>query len=163
MRILEQSKDVLTLQNPARDFWFGNIFFLFSSPLIMLLLAGFGGWSIFLCLFLLASTFLLALTNIWASNIVKVCSFDKTLSKVTVKYHGLQVKIKDFPLQNVRKIEVIKSTGFAYGAVLEHYHLRLVTKNSVAITLSGEYVTEALLEAIASRVQEFLNLRNRSM
>lgn len=163
MRILEQSKNVLILQNPARDFWFGNIFLLFSSSLIMLLLAGFSGWFIFFCLFLLASTFLLALTNIWASKVVKVCSFDKTLSKVTVKYHGLQAKIKDFPLQNVRKIEVTKRIAVAYGAVLEHYYLSLVTGNSKPITLSEEYVTETSLEAIASRVQEFLNLRDRSM
>lgn len=164
MRILEQSEDILTLQNSAIDFWTGNIFLLFSSLLlIIVLIASPIGWWGSIYLVLLAAGFLLALTSIWASDVVKVCSFNKTLRKATVKYFGLQAKIKDFPLQNVRAVEVRKSTGYAYGAVLESAQLWLVIGNFGAISLSDGYDSVVSSEAIANQIREFLSLKERSL
>ncbi|MBD2563005.1 MULTISPECIES: hypothetical protein [Nostoc] len=52
---------------------------------------------------------------------MKDCSFNKALGRVTIKFQGLQTKIKDLPLQDIRAVEVRKTTGFAYGAVIENY------------------------------------------
>ncbi|MBW4430062.1 MAG: hypothetical protein KME50_38420 [Nostoc desertorum CM1-VF14] len=160
MKILEQTEDVLTLQNPARDFWFGMIFLLFGSPPAIVLFAMnamSGGWWGFLYLLVVTGGFCLALQQIWASDVVKVCSFNKALSKVTVKYHGLQTKIKDFPLQDVRRVEVRHRIGFAYGCAFEGHQLWLVTRNfNRNISLSEEGNNKASLEALANRVREFL-------
>lgn len=164
MRILEQSEDVLTLQNSALEFWFGNICFLFSCLLlIIVLIAASSGWWSFLCLVLLAVAFLSALKNLWASDAIKVCSFNKTLGKVTFKYYGLQAKIKDFPLQNVRTVEIRKNISYAYGAILETAEIWLVTENFGTISLSDGCDSVASSEVIANQIREFLSLRSRSM
>jgi hypothetical protein len=164
MRILEQSEYVLTLQNSAINFWFGNICLLFSGPLlIIVLIASPGGWWGSLYLVLLAVGFLAGLTNIWASDVVRICSFNKTLRKVTVKCYGLQAKIKDFPFQNVRAVEVRKSPFYAYGAVLESAQLWLITEHCGAISLSDGYDSVASSEAIATQIREFLSLKDRSL
>lgn len=157
MKILEQSEDILTLQNPGRDFWFGMIFLLFASLPVMVLFAMSSGWWGFLYLLVVTGGFCLVLQQTWASDVIKVCSFNKVLSKVTVKYHGLQTKIKDFPLQDVGTVEVRHRTGFAYGCAFERYQLWLVTKNfNRDISLSEEGNNKASLEALANRVREFL-------
>jgi hypothetical protein len=167
MRILEQTKDVLTLQNPARDFWFGNLFLFFGSPPIMVVLAiSKTGWK-FLYLPIIAGGFCLALKQIWASDVVKVCRFNKSLRKITIEYHGLQTKTKDFPLQDVQA-EVIKSTRLTYGAGLKSLELWLVDKKSFANIIALSEVchhkaSKASLEAIVNQIREFLRLSDRSM
>jgi hypothetical protein len=160
MRILEQTKDVLTLQNPAKDFWFGMIVLLLSGPPVVVLLAMIGGWLGFLSLFV-AGGFCLALKQMWASDVVKICSFNKAFGKITVRYHGVQTKIKELSLQYVQTVEVKHTTGFAYGCRFERYQLWLVTKEfKGAISLSEEVNTKASLETFASQVREFLMLNN---
>ncbi|MBD2069518.1 hypothetical protein H6F93_18650 [Leptolyngbya sp. FACHB-671] len=164
MRILEQSENVLTLQNSAINYWFGNISLLFTGPLlIIVLIASPSGWWGSLCFVLLAVGFLLALTNLWASDVVRICSFNKTLRKVTIKYYGFQAKIEEFPSQNVRAVEVRKSPFYAYGATLESARLWLIIGNFGAIPLSDGYDCVALSEVIAYQIREFLGLRTRSM
>ncbi|MBW4569804.1 MAG: hypothetical protein KME31_17785 [Tolypothrix carrinoi HA7290-LM1] len=161
MRILEQTNHVLTLYESARDFWFGTIYLLFSSPLLMVLscvIVSSGGWWGFLLLLLTAGVFYLALQNVWKSNVVKHCSFNKALGRVTIKFHGLQTKIKDLPLQEIRAVEVRKRTGFAYGTVFENYELWLVTRYDKDILLSEQYYRNTLLKPIADQVREFLSL-----
>ncbi|MFS0517355.1 hypothetical protein ACEYW6_21930 [Nostoc sp. UIC 10607] len=72
-------------------------------------------------LLLTAFGFYIALQEVWKLHVVKDCSFNKALGRVTIKFHGLQTKIKDLPLQDIRAVEVRKTTGFAYGAVIENY------------------------------------------
>jgi hypothetical protein len=161
MRILEQTENVLTLQNPARDFWFGNIFLFFSGPPIIILLTMQGGrW--FLSSFLVAGLSWLALQQIWASDVVKNCSFNQALDRVTVEFHGLQTKIKDFRLKEIQRVEVRKRAAFYYE-VVEVSQLCLVTRYAEAIPLSEEHYSRnnnasASLEDIAGQVREFLSL-----
>lgn len=163
MRILEETEDVLRLQNPARDFWFGNIYLFFSGPPMMILLAMLGGW-LFILFFVVAGLFWLALQQIWTSDVVKNCSFNKALGRVTIEFHGLQTKIKDLRLQEIRRVEVRKRTAFYYG-VVEVSQLWLVTKYAKAIPLSEERYSRynnasASLETIADEVREFLSLNS---
>jgi hypothetical protein len=160
MRILEQTRDVLTLQNPARDFWFGNVCLFFSGLPIMVLLAMQGGWWLLL-LFVMAGSFWLSLRQIWTSDVVKNCSFNKALDRVTIKFHGLQPKIKDLQFQEIRGVEVRKRTYFYYG-VTESSQLWLVTRCTKDIPLSEEIYNNnsASLDAITDQVQEFLSLSN---
>lgn len=160
MRILEQTKDVLTLQNSAINFWFGAIAALCGSLFCMILIAGATGWWQNFWL-VVGGGFCLALQQIWSSNVVKVCSFNKTLRKVTIKFHGLQGKSKDFSVRDIQKIEVRKRTGFAYGVVIERYQLWLVTRSfATPIPLSEEEHNEVLLEEIANLIRECLSLNN---
>ncbi|HEY9601678.1 MAG TPA: hypothetical protein V6C85_08715 [Allocoleopsis sp.] len=160
MRILEQTKDVLTLQNSAINYWFGTIAALFGSLFGMLLIAGMTGWWQNLWL-VVGGGFCLALQQIWSSNVVKVCSFNRTLRKVTVKFHGLPGKTKDFFVRDIQKIEVRKTTGFAYGVALERYQLWLVTRSSATtIPLSEEHPNQVLLESLANLSQECLSLNH---
>lgn len=159
MRILEQTENVLRLQNPARDYWFGNIYLLFSSPPMMILLAMLGGWC-FLLFFVVAGVFWLKLQEIWTSDVVKNCSFNKALNRVTIEFHGLQTKIKDLRLQEIRGVEVRKRTAFSYGPV-EVSQLWLVTRYPEAIPLSEEHYNNASsLKTITDRVREFLSLNS---
>lgn len=160
MKILEQTTVVLTLQDSASDFWFGNIFLLLSLPPMILLAMDSGWW--FLVLFGIAGIFWLVLPQIWASEKVQTCSFNKALDRVIIKFHGLQPEIKDLRLQEVRGIEVRKRTDFYYG-VVEVSQLYLVTRYAKAIPLSEEHYrrdnnASASLEAIANQVREFLSL-----
>lgn len=159
MRILEQTTDVLTLQNPARDFWFGIICLLLGGLFGIGLLAELtGGWRLF-GVITVVSCFCLALPQIWSSNVVKACTLNQALSKVTVKFHGLQGKTIDFPIQHIQRIEVRQWTSFAYGATLERYQLWLVTRNSATtVPLSEEYHRQVVLEAMADRIREFLSI-----
>lgn len=160
MRILEQTKDVLTLQNSAINFWFGAIAALCGSLFSIILIAGATGWWQNLWL-VVGAGFCLALQQIWSSNVVKVCSFNKPLRKVTVKFYGLQGKTKDFSVRDIQKIEVKKTTGFAYGVVMERYQLCLVTRSfAIPIPLSEQHYNEVLLEEIANRMRECLSLNN---
>lgn len=163
MRILEQTENVLRLQNPARDFWFGNISLFFSCLTMMILLAMHGGWW-FLWFFIVAGLFWLVLQQIWTSDVVKNCSFNKALDRVTIEFHGLQTKIKDLRLQEIRGVEVRKRTAFYYG-VVEVSQLWLVTRYAEAIPLSEERYSRynnasASLETITDRVREFLSLNS---
>ncbi|MBD2606716.1 hypothetical protein H6G81_19800 [Scytonema hofmannii FACHB-248] len=161
MRILEQTNNVLTLHQSSRNFWFETICVLFSSLFFMVfscVIVSCGGWWGFLLLLLTAGVFYLALQNVWKSNVVKDCSFNKTLGRVTIKFHGLQTKIKDLPLQEIRAVEVRKRTGFAYGSVFENYELWLVTRYAKDILLSQQYYRNTLLEPLADQVREFLSL-----
>lgn len=160
MRILEQTKDVLTLQNSAINFWFGAIAALCGSLFGMLLIAGTTGWWQNLWLVVVCG-FCLALQQIWSSNVVKVCSFNKPLRKVTIEFHGLQGKTKNFSVRDIQKIEVRKTTGFAYGVSLERYQLWLVTRSfATPIPLSEEHYDQILLEDIANVIRECLSLNN---
>jgi hypothetical protein len=164
MRILEQTNDILTIQNPGREFWLSNIFMLFGGTPVLVIVALImsNTWWSFPYFFIAAGGFYLALKQIWASDVVKVCSFNKAVSRVTVKCHGLQAKVKDFPLQDVQTIEVRKSSSYAFGVVLENYQLYLISRNFGDILLSEENGIKAIIEASANRVQEFLSLRDRS-
>lgn len=158
MRILEQTKEVLTLQNPARDFWFGKIVLFFGILFIMVLLAMSDMWW-FLLFSVIASFWLLQ--PIWTSNLVKNCSFDKALDRVTIEFHGLHPKIKSLRLDEIRKIEVRKRIGFLYGAV-EVSQLWLITDYAEAFPLSEEYYSRhnnisAPLGVITDQVREFLS------
>lgn len=158
MRILEKSEDVLTLQNPARDFWFGNIFMLISAPFVMVISVISGGWY-FVLFFVIALGWWLALALIWSSNEVNICSFNKTLGNVTIRYHGLKPRLQQidttFPLEDVQTVEVKKTTGYIYGTAVERYQLWLVTRRFRRIALSEEYHNGASLETIANQVREF--------
>ncbi len=161
MRILEQTEDVLSLQNPAGDFWFRNIYFFFSGPPTMICLAMLGGWW-FLLFFVVAGLFWLALQRIWTSDVVNVCSFNKIPGNVAIRYHGLQPGLQlfntSFPLEDVQTVEVKKTTGYIYGAAVEKYQLWLVTRRFRRIALSEECRNGASLETIANQVREFLSL-----
>lgn len=161
MRILEKSEDVLTLQNPAKDFWFGNIIILVSGLIITIVLAMSGEWG-FVLFFVIAVGWWLVLNQTWASDIVNVCSFNKTLGSVSIRHHGLQSELQQpnisFPLEDVQKVEVKKTTGYIYGIAVETYQLWLVTKRFHRIALSEEYNDGASLETIANQVREVLSL-----
>jgi hypothetical protein len=160
MRIIEHTRDILILYNPARDFWFGNIFLLFSSlPCFVLLLFIPGNiWWKFLGLLITATVFFALFKDIWASNVVKFCSFNKTCNKITIEYHGLQTKIKDFPLQDAR-IKVIHNIGVTYGAKVENFELLLVDPNNFVrgIALAEPYNKASKAKIMLDRIQEFLS------
>lgn len=163
MRIIEHTRDILILYNPARDFWFGNIFLFFSSPPCFLLLLFISGniWWKFLWLFIIATTFFIVLKQIWASDVVKFCSFSKSCRKITIEYHGFQAKTKHFPLQDAR-VKVRHNIGFAYGAKFENFELLLVDPNNFAsdIVLAEPYNQASKAEIMLDRVQEFLMSNN---
>ena len=145
MRILEQTEDVLTLQNLAIDFWFGLICCFFGCPPMMILsgpmmiLSGmFGGLS-FLFSFLFAGLWCIAVQQIWASDVVKNCSFNKTLNRVTIEFHGLQPKAKVLRFREIQRVEVRKNIKIVHGTVIPTSQLWLVTKYAEAIPLSEEY------------------------
>lgn len=159
MRILEQTEDVLTLQNPARDFWFGKILLFFSILFIMILLAMFGRW--WFLLFFAVSGFWL-LQPIWTIDLVKNCSFDKALDRVTIEFHGLQTKTKSWRLHEIQKVEVRKRIGFSYGAI-EASQLWFVTRYAESFPLSEEYYRRyndvsfsTPLGVITDQIREFL-------
>jgi hypothetical protein len=164
MRIIEHTKDILILYNSARDFWFGNIFILFfCPPCFVLLLVVIGNiWWKFLWLFIIATTFFIVLKQIWASDVVKFCSFNKSCRKITIEYHGFQAKTKDFPLQDAR-VKVRHNIGFAYGATVKNFELLLVDPNNFAggIVLAEPYNQASKAEIMLDRVQEFLMSSDR--
>lgn len=161
MKILEKYENVLTLQNPAKDFWFGNIMVLVSGLIITIVLAISGRWG-FVLFFVIAVGWWLVLSQTWASDIVNVCSFNKTLGSVSIKYHGLQSELQQinisFPLEDVQTVEVKKTTGYIYGTAVESYQLWLVTRRFRRIALSEEYNNGASLETIANQVREVLSI-----
>lgn len=165
MRILEQTTDIITLQNPARDFWFGKLFLFFGCPTMMVLFAMVGGW-FFLLSFLFAVTWWLAFQQIWTSDVVKNCSFNKALNRVTIEFHGLRTKMKVLQLQEIKRVEVRKRIGFGYGVVIETSRLWLVTKYAEAIPLSEEHNScnshaSASLKTITGQVRKILSLSSR--
>ncbi|PSN14206.1 hypothetical protein C7293_12735 [filamentous cyanobacterium CCT1] len=163
MRILEQTEVVLTLQNLAIVFWLDNIFPLLSLLFVIIVFAVNGEWRLLL-FFGVAGLFWLISQQIWTSDQVKKCSFDKALDRVVIEFYGLQPKTKVLRLQEIRGAEVRKRTGFYYGAI-EVSQIWLVTNHSKAIPLSGEHYSRCenvsvSLEAIADQVQEFLSLNS---
>jgi hypothetical protein len=128
----------------------------------MIWLAMLGGWW-FLLFFVVAGLLWLILQQIWKSDVVKNCRFDKALDRVIVEFHGLQTKIKSLQLQEIRGVEVRKRTAFYYVDV-EVSQLWLVTRYAEDIPLSEEHYSRnasASLEAITDQVQEFLSLSSQ--
>jgi hypothetical protein len=164
MRIIKHTSDILILYNPARDFWSSNIFLLFSCPPIFLLplLVSVNIWWKSLGLFM-AAMFFLAVKNTWSSNVVKFCSFKKSCRKITIEYHGLQTKIKDFPLQDAR-VEVRRNIITSdYGTAFKSFEVLLVDLNNFprGIALLEPYYRASTAETMLDRIQEFLLSSNR--
>lgn len=161
MKILEQTNHILMLHQSSNNFWLGTIFSLFNSLFFMILsfLISYARWWGFILLLTATGLCIIALQQVWKSDVVKDCSFDKAFDRVTIRFHGLQTEIKDLPLQYIRAVQVRETIGFAYGAVIKNYDLWLVTKYGESIRLSEKY-NKVLLEAIADQVREFLSLSN---
>lgn len=159
MRIIEKTDCVLTIREPARDFWFGTIYLFFAGPFFMALIVRSSQCWGFLLLLVVAVFFCLSLKQIWMSEIVKDCSFNKTSDRVVIRFHGLKTKVRDFPLREIKTIKVAERVGFYYK-IIETYQLLLVRKYAEPIPLSEEYYKpkEKELKAIATQIQDFLCL-----
>jgi hypothetical protein len=156
MKIIEKTNDVLTLRDLAIDHWLGMAFLFFGGPPLIVMFAMLGGWW-HLGIPLFFWCFGLSLQQIWASDVVKECSFNKAIGKGTIKFHGLKTKIKEFSLQGAQ-VEVRETTAIVYGTVSVHSHLWLITQiyGDVPLSAEGSIVRPDKAKAIAEQVQEFL-------
>jgi hypothetical protein len=154
MRIVEQTEYVLTLQNSSRDFWCEKIVLILGCPIYIALIFtvtdSSTGWFRVLFLFILLLGFFLGLQEAWSSNVVRLCSFNKALNRINIKFYGIEPITKNFSIGEMQALEVRETAQAHYGVIFKWSQLWLVTRSE------RFFLSDTRAEEIADRVREFL-------